>query len=134
MINNADVMDVLAYGTKEQIEALPHFISQGPTVSFKCNMALETKLAVDVTLDILRANPTAERAEIYRHVALLQDRSCVSCKQMSSKVSCVAGSFRCANCNHRRSSADHYLGSGYEEWVSRGMPIRHGIRTSDNNV
>jgi hypothetical protein len=123
MVNNSDIMDTLAYGTKEQIESIPHFISQGPTVSFKCNMALETKLAVDIVFDLLKTNPAMDKAEVYRNVALLQDRACVTCKHISSKVSCVAGSFQCANCMRNGSSA-----SAFQTWKESGMPIRHGQR------
>jgi hypothetical protein len=93
MMNNGDIMDLLAFGTDEQVENIPHFLCQGPTVSFTCNMAQECKLAVDVTLDLLAKNPSITKAELYRFVAPLADRACVGCKKNEFQGQLCSGQF-----------------------------------------
>jgi hypothetical protein len=126
MTDNATIIHTVSHGNDLDVLAIHNFSNQGPTIKAKSDMALEVKLHVDAAWALIHDFNVYSKADLYRYLALLSDRICVSCNKTSSKLQCMCGSFKCHNCDMRDdANDDHMSNEGLYRWIHAQMPIRH---------
>lgn len=106
-----------------QVLDLPNACLQQPRNKLSCMAALEHKLILDASFELLVGRGVTSRVVLYRHLLMLQDRMCVWCKRPSRKQSCVAGGWMCKNCVAATGGVK--FDEGFDAWLAGGSPIRH---------
>jgi hypothetical protein len=129
MLPNKTVIDTITFGSREQILHLPNFSNPCPGTKAKSDLSLECKFHVDVTAHLMIVNEIIDPVEIYQRMALLSDRMCLGCKNISAKVSCMCGKWRCNHCIHH--GRDVSFADGIGQWMASGCPSRHTIQITN---
>ena len=124
LTDNATIIKVVSYGQDAEVLAINNFSNQCPTTKVKCDMSLESKLHVDASWALITDYHVKTKVELYKYLALLSDRMCVSCPNPSSKTQCNSGSFKCQNCINR-DGYDFTFAAGFKRWLKCGSCIRH---------
>ena len=132
MASNFEVIDTLRVGSDAVVTKLPNLAV--PNLGHKngADRGLEFKFIADASFYIITVLGVIDLATFYRYIGLLADRSCISCDQLRHGIGCVAGSWRCANCNAGKGKKKG-LGTqgpvsfkvGMEQWICSGFLARH---------
>jgi hypothetical protein len=121
MTKNEDLIGMLAHGNDEQVEALSNLSCACPPVKYKCDASMDSAMFVRTTHRLMTAHGVRKLADVFRHVGLLGDRSCVQCKKPG--MGCVAGTFQCINCLNKRGQLPFV--DGFDMWLANGQLARH---------
>jgi len=131
MVDNEIIITRVTDGTDQDILSLPNFCVQTPNVKIKCDHALEIKLHIDCTLELI-CKYGVQMSSVYRRLALLSDRICLGCQKPSLKISCAAGKWRCHHCINNGKDID--FTNGFNHWLGMGCPSRHTTIMKNDNV
>lgn len=125
MLSNERIFSVLREGTDADVIALPGLVNPVPGSMPRTAQMLEAKFAIDATFRLVTVYGARNLADVYRRLGLLADRLCLGCKVPSRKNACVAGKWRCCNCESYGRGAD--FETGMDMWIKRGAPARHSV-------
>ena len=125
MLSNERIFSVLREGTDEDVIDLPGLVNPVPGSMPRTAQMLEAKFAIDATFRLVAVYGVRNLADVYRRLGLLADRLCLGCKVPARKNACVAGKWRCCNCESYGRGVDFH--TGMDSWFSNGAPARHAV-------
>ena len=125
MFSNERIFSVLRDGSDEDVIALPGLVNPVPGSMPRTAQMLEAKFAIDATFRLVAVYGARNLADVYRRLGLLADRLCLGCKVPARKNACVAGKWRCCNCESYGRGVDFH--TGMDSWFSNGAPARHAV-------
>ena len=125
MFSNERIFDILRDGSDHDVIALPGLVNPVPGSMPRTAQMLEAKFAIDATFRLVHVYRVSNLALVYRWLGALADRLCLGCKVPARKNACVAGKWRCSNCESYGRSVPFSL--GMDRWISSGAPLRHAV-------
>jgi hypothetical protein len=125
MFSNERIFDILRDGSDHDVIALPGLVNPVPGSMPRTAQMLEAKFAIDATFRLVHVYRVSNLALVYRWIGALADRLCLGCKVPARKNACVAGKWRCSNCESYGRSVPFSL--GMDRWISRGGAVRHAV-------
>ena len=125
MFSNERIFNILRDGSDDDVIALPGLVNPVPGSMPRTAQMLEAKFAIDATFRLIHVYRVSNLALVYRWLGALADRLCLGCKVPARKNACVAGKWRCSNCESYGRSVSFSL--GMDRWISRGGAVRHAL-------
>jgi hypothetical protein len=125
MFPNERIFDILRDGSDLDVIALPGLVNPVPGSMPRTAQMLEAKFAIDATFRLVHVYRVSNLALVYRWIGALSDRLCLGCKVPARKNACVAGKWRCSNCESYGRSVS--FSEGMDLWISRGAVLRHAL-------